>query len=143
LTPIGSCDIFHLASERRLFYARVTHGKIPLNQPFKPPILGRPRVALLDDPKALTSVDWNNIHMFLQWFWIYFPIVVTFAITLLTAHALIPSLVITGHLPESTQKLRIPLTGFAVLLFAAGVVILILGINATLDVRNVWDRFLI
>ncbi|MAN93909.1 MAG: hypothetical protein CL747_01040 [Chloroflexi bacterium] len=81
--------------------------------------------------------------MFLQWFWIYFPIVVTFGITLLTAHALIPSLVSTGHLPESTQKLRIPLTGFAVLLFAAGVVILILGINATLDVRNVWDRFLI
>ena len=81
--------------------------------------------------------------MFLQWFWIYFPIVVTFGITLLTAHALIPSLVSTGHLPESTQKLRIPLTGFAILLFAAGVVILILGINATLDVRNVWDRFLI
>jgi len=79
--------------------------------------------------------------MFLQWFWIYFPIVV--GITLLTAHALIPSLVSTGHLPESTQKLRIPLTGFAALLFAAGVVILILGINATLDVRNVWDRFLI
>jgi len=68
---------------------------------------------------------------------------VTFGITLLTAHALIPSLVSTGHLPESTQKLRIPLTGFAALLFAAGVVILILGINATLDVRNVWDRFLI
>jgi len=97
----------------------------------------------LEDPKALTSVDWNNIHMFLQWFWIYFPIVVIFGITLLTAHALIPSLVSTGHLPESTQKLRIPLTGFAALLFAAGVVILILGINATLDVRNVWDRFLI
>ena len=81
--------------------------------------------------------------MFLPWFWINFPIVVTFGITLLTAHALIPSLVSTGHLPESTQKLRIPLTGFAALLFAAGVVILILGINATLDVRNVWDRFLI
>ena len=81
--------------------------------------------------------------MFLQWFWIYFPIVVVFGMTLLTAHALIPSLVITGHLPESAHKLRIPLTGFAVLLFAAGVVILILGINASLDVRNIWDRFLI
>ena len=81
--------------------------------------------------------------MFLQWFWIYFPIVVTFGMTLLIAHALIPSLVMTGHLPESTQKLRIPLTAFAVILFAAGTVILVLGINATLDVRNVWDRFLI
>ncbi len=81
--------------------------------------------------------------MFLQWFWIYFPIVVTFAMTLLTAHAIIPSLVITGHLPESTQKLRLPLTGFAVILFGAGVVMLVLVVNASLDVRNVWDRFLI
>ena len=97
----------------------------------------------MDDPKALTSVDWNNIHLFLQWFWIYFPIVVTFGFTLLIAHAIIPSLVITGQLPESTQKLRVPLTGFAVLLFAAGVVVLILGINATLDVRNIWGRMLI
>ena len=97
----------------------------------------------MDDPKALTSVDWDNIHLFLQWFWIYFPIVVTFGMTLLTAHAIIPSLVITGHLPESTQKLRIPLTGFAVLLFVAGVVVLILGVNATLDVRNIWGRMLI
>jgi|TARA_B100000809_G_scaffold19011_1_gene16847 hypothetical protein len=97
----------------------------------------------LEDPKALTSVDWNNIHMFLQWLWIYLPIVVTFAITLVTAHALIPSLVSTGHLPESTQKLRIPLTGFAVLLFAAGAVILVLAINAELDIANIWDRVLI
>ena len=98
---------------------------------------------MFDDPKALTSVEWNNIHQFLQWFWIYFPIVVTFAITMLIAHALIPSLVITGHLPESTQRLRVPLTGFAALVFVAGVVILVLGINATLDVRQIWPRFLI
>ena len=98
---------------------------------------------MFDDPKALTSVEWTNIHLYLQWLWIYFPIVVTFAITLLTAHAIIPSLVNTGQLPESTQRLRVPLTGFAVLLFVAGVVILVLAINATLDVRQVYNRFLI
>jgi len=98
---------------------------------------------MFDDPKALTSVEWNNIHLFLQWFWIYLPIVVTFAITMLTAHALIPSLVNTGHLPESVQRLRMPLTGFAALVFVAGVVILVLGINATLDVRQIYNRFLI
>ena len=101
------------------------------------------RRPMLEDPNALTSVEWNNIHVFLRWFWIYFPLVITFAITLLTAHAIIPSLVNTGQLPESMQRLRTPLTGFAVLVFAAGVVILMLGINATLDVRQVWGRFLI
>ncbi len=97
----------------------------------------------MDDPKALTSADWNNIHLFLQWFWIYFPLVVTFAVTILTAHALIPSAVLTGHLPPSVSRLRLPLTAFAFLIAAAAIVILVLGINQTLDVRNFWDRLLI
>ena len=98
---------------------------------------------MLEDPKALTSVEWNNIHMFLQWFWIYFPIVVAFGLTLLVAHAVIPSMVSTGQLPESTQKLRVPLTGVAALLFVAGAIILPLGINAQLDVKAIYDRLLI
>lgn len=98
---------------------------------------------MLDDPKALTSVEWNNIHMFLQWFWIYLPILLTFGITLLTAHAIIPSMVQAGQLPESAQKLRVPMTGFAALLFIAGVVILVLMVNAQLDVRQIYSRVLI
>ena len=55
---------------------------------------------MFEDPKALTSTDWQNIHMFLQWFSIYLPIVLTFGITLLIAHAFIPSMIMTGQLPE-------------------------------------------
>jgi hypothetical protein len=95
------------------------------------------------DPKALTTTDWHNIHLFLQWFWIYFPLVAAFAITMLTAHALIPSAVSTGHLPASVSRLKIPLTFFALLIAALAIVILILGINETLDVRNFWSRLLI
>ena len=98
---------------------------------------------MLEDPNALTSVEWNNIHNFLKWFWIYFPVVVTFGFTMLIAHAIIPSLVNTGQLPESTQKLRPILTGFAAILSAAGVVVLVLGINAQLDVKGIYDRLLI
>jgi len=95
---------------------------------------------MFEDPKALTGADWHNIHMFLQWFWIYLPIVLTFGITMLIAHALIPSLIITGQLPESAHKARLPLTGIAAIAFAAGVVILSLAINAQLDVQNIWPR---
>ena len=95
------------------------------------------------DPEALTTADWENIHLFLQWFWIYFPLITTFAVTMLTAYALIPSAVATGHLPEKANRLRLPLTVFAFLILVAAVVILILGINQTLDVRNFWDRLLI
>ena len=94
------------------------------------------------DPKALTSTDWHNIHLFLQWFWIYFPLITTFAITMLTAYALIPSAVATGHLPSSAAKLKLPLTLFALLVLTGAIIMLILGINQTLDVRNVWDRLL-
>ena len=93
---------------------------------------------MFEDPKALTSTDWQNIHMFLQWFWIYLPIVLTFGITLLIAHAFIPSMIMTGQLPESANKARMPLTGIAAIAFVAGVIILILGINAQLDVQNIW-----
>ena len=95
------------------------------------------------DPKALDSNDWNNIHLFLQWFWIYFPLVVVFAVTMLTAHALIPSAVATGHLPQNVARLKWPLTGFALALAVVAIIILVLGINQTLDVRNFWNRLLI
>jgi multisubunit Na+/H+ antiporter MnhB subunit len=62
---------------------------------------------------------------------------------MLTAHAVIPSLIVTGHLPASASRWRIPLSGFAFLVFAAAIVILVLGINKTLDVENFWDRYLI
>ncbi len=95
------------------------------------------------DPKALDSTDWNNIHLFLQWFWIYFPLVVVFAVTMLTAHALIPSAVSTGHLPQNIARLKWPLTALALAIAVVTVIILALGINQTLDVRNIWNRLLI
>lgn len=97
---------------------------------------------MFDDPKALTTADWQNIHIWLQWLWIYLPLIVTFVVTMVIAHAFLPSLVITGHLPESVLRLRIPLTGFAMVVFAAAMVMLVLAINQTLTVKNFWDRFL-
>lgn len=98
---------------------------------------------MLDDPKGLTSANWNDIHIWLTWFWTYIPLVLTFALTILTAHAIIPSLISTGHLPQSANRLRLPLTGFALLVFVGAVVVLVFGINKTLDVEKFWDRFLI
>ena len=97
---------------------------------------------MFDDPKALTAADWQNIHIWLQWLWIYLPLIVTFVVTMVIAHAFLPSLAMTGHLPESVLRLRIPLTGFALLVLAAALVILALAINQTLTVKNFWDRFL-
>ena len=98
---------------------------------------------MFDDPKALTGANWNDIHIWLQWLWIYLPLVVTFALTVLIAHAMIPSLISTGHLPPSANRLRLPLTGFAMAVFVAAAVILVFAVNSTLDVEKFWDRYLI
>lgn len=98
---------------------------------------------MLDDPKALTSANWNDVHIWLTWLWTYIPLVLTFALTILTAHAIIPSLISTGHLPQSANRLRLPLTGFALLVLVGAVVIMVFAINKTLDVEKFWDRYLI
>ena len=98
---------------------------------------------MFEDPKALSSANWNDIHLWLTYFWIYVPLVLTFSFTMLTAHALIPSLINTGHIPTSVGRLRIPLTFFAVLVFTGAVVMMVLTINRTLDLAKFWDRWLI
>ena len=98
---------------------------------------------MFEDPKALTSANWHDIHVWLTYFWTYLPLVFTFAVTMLTAHAVIPSLILTGHLPASAARLRMPLSGFALLVLVAAVVMLVLGISQTLTIETFWDRYLI
>ena len=95
-----------------------------------------------EDPKSLTSVDWNDIHVWLTLMWIYIPILLTFALTMLTAYAIIPSLIITGQLKPSAARLKLPLTGFAFLVLVAAVIILAFGMNQTLIIEEFWDRWL-
>ena len=115
--------------------------------PGLPLVLNRIRkrngASMFDDPKALTSANWNDIHVWLIWFWTYLPLVITFGLSMLTAYAVIPSLVATGQLPASANRLKMPLTGFAFLVFVAAVVVLVLGISSTLDLEKFWDRYLI
>lgn len=97
---------------------------------------------MLDDPKALTSANWNDIHVWLTLLWIYVPLILIVALTMLTAHAIIPSLIITGQLPASASRLKLPLTGFAFLVMIVAIVILALVINQTLIIEKFWDRWL-
>ena len=98
---------------------------------------------VFDDPKALASANWNDIHLWLTWLWIYVPLIVAFALTMLIAYGVIPSLIITGRLPATANRLKIPLTGFAFLVLVAAVAMMTLSINQTLDVEKFWDRYLI
>ena len=87
---------------------------------------------MFDDPKALTTANWQDISAWLTFFWIYVPVVFTFAVTLLTAHAIIPSLIRTGHIPQGTNKLRIPMTAFAAVLFVVAAALMVMVVIAEL-----------
>lgn len=98
---------------------------------------------MFDDPKALTSIDWQYISDWLTVFWIYFPLIITAAFSALTAHAFIPSLISTGHLSPAASRFRRPLTVFAVLVLLVAAVLLVRVIMLTLKLDNIWNRYLI
>ena len=95
------------------------------------------------DPNALTPNDWLNISNWLTMYWIYFPVVILFAFTLMIAHAFIPSAVQTGHLPPVMERLRWPMTIFALLLLVVAVVLMAFIINLTPQMLgNIYKEFL-
>lgn len=58
------------------------------------------------DPVALTSADWNQVSTTLTYIWLSFGALASMGLLLLTAHAIIPSLIITGHVSRSLNKVR-------------------------------------
>jgi len=95
----------------------------------------------VDDPKALELFDWGNIQLWLTLLWIFFPLVITFAFSMLIAHALIPSAVITGHLPARASNLRLPLTVLGLLAAVAAGVLVVFALTMTPEtLRNIWVR---
>jgi hypothetical protein len=98
----------------------------------------------LTEPNTLNSFDWINIHNWLTLFWIFFPLMITFAFCMMIAHAFIPSGVTTGHFPSALGVMRIPLTvvGLIALGVAAFLIISVAMMTPGL-INNIWDRFFV
>ena len=94
------------------------------------------------DPSGLGSTDWANLSNWLTLLWIFFPLLITFAFSMLIAHAFIPSAVGTGHLPQKLSMLRIPITIFGLLALAGAVVMAILVADLAPDtLGRIWRNF--
>ena len=89
----------------------------------------------------MNAADWLEIGKWLTRLWVYFLCIVGFGFTFLAAHAIIPSLVSSGHLSQSALKLRPPMYATAFLLFAAAVVFMGLTVEKSLLLREFWDNF--
>ena len=96
------------------------------------------------DPNAMTSVFWADVSLWLTLLWIYFPLIIVFAFSMLIAHGLIPSGVRTGTYPPICARLRLPITAIGVAALAGAAVMMVLTITQTpVTLLNVWDRLFV
>ena len=94
------------------------------------------------DPNFVTRSDWADIGDFLLGLLFVPGLMIAFAFSMLTAHALIPSLVSSGHIPGDFDKLR-PV--FYIIAFASmlGMIayIVFVAINADNSFGEIWPRW--
>ncbi len=96
------------------------------------------------DPNAMNAALWADVSLWLTYLWIYFPLIIIFAFSMLIAHALIPSGVQTGTYPAFFARLRLPLTVIGVAALAGAVVMMILTVmQSPFTLQNVWERLFV
>ena len=96
------------------------------------------------DPNAMNAIFWADVSQWLTYLWIYFPLIIIFAFSMLIAHGMIPSGVQTGTYPAAFSKLRIPLTIIGVAALAGAVAMMYLTVvQSPITLLNVWDRLFV
>ena len=93
------------------------------------------------DPAFVTNEIWHDISGMLRILWVYVFFIIGFALNLLIAHAIIPSLAGSGQIPERIAKLRpvFYLASAGALVFAlASLVLFLVQVDVVADVFNRW-----
>lgn len=96
---------------------------------------------MFPDPIATGSAQWSDIGQLLHNLWFYVGFVVAFGVTMLTAHAIIPSLISSGHIHRSAGLLRVSLTVAAMVFFAYALTVLSMAVNLAYVLESIYDRF--
>ena len=92
----------------------------------------------------MNAALWADVSLWLTYLWIYFPLIIIFAFSILIAHGLIPSGVRTGTYPAVLARLRLPLTAVGVAALAGAVVMMILTVmQSPMTLQNVWERLFV
>jgi len=58
------------------------------------------------DPEYINSADWRAIGNLLHFFWFVLLFAIAFGFNFLAAHAVIPSLISSGHIPQRLNRAR-------------------------------------
>ena len=64
---------------------------------------------MVPDPEFIATAHWQQLSDLLTWLIVFVIFAIGFGLNFLLAHAVIPSLVGTGHLSGKVSRLRAPL----------------------------------
>ena len=93
------------------------------------------------DPATLSNTEWTGIANMLTNLWVMLLLIVNNGSLYLAAHALIPSLVASHHLPEWAQRVRIPLYALLFVGIALYGYFLYVAIVEAGVIREIYDTF--
>ncbi len=97
------------------------------------------------DPSHLTFDDWKTTSEILHFLWYNLFTVIIFASLLLFAHAVVPSAIASGHVPEGLReplrKARFPLYVVAVLLIFLVAFWFSRASHFAYDLKSIFDRW--
>ena len=92
------------------------------------------------DPLQLTAADWNQVERTLGFLWVFWLTVVSAALLLLIAHAIIPSLVTTGHLGPQVQRVRPVVYIIAILVSLVAIYAFVGFVNESSVLRTIYTK---
>ena len=93
------------------------------------------------DPRVIGPASWSELGSLLQSLWLAVLFIVLFASNMILGHIMIPSFVMSGHIPESWRKFRPPLYALAVISFVIAMYFLSRAVDYAGVLRNFWPDY--
>ena len=93
------------------------------------------------DPRVIGPESWSELGSLLKSLWLAVLFIVLFASNMILGHIMIPSFVMSGHIPESWRKARPPLYVLAVISFVIAMFFLSRAVDHAGVLRNFWPDY--
>jgi len=95
------------------------------------------------EPQFIQHDQWLMLDRLLIMLYLFAASMVTFALSMLAGHGIIPSLVGTRHLPSNATKIRLPLYFIGLAAFLAALFFISNAIGLTSVIYDIYPRRLI
>lgn len=96
---------------------------------------------MMPDPGAIGPFEWSEIGKLLHNLWFYYALIIAFAFTMLTAMAIIPSMVATRHLPPTASLVRFSLVLTALAILGLALTLMIYTADVARVIEIFYDRY--